>query len=47
MFQFYAEDSKRFTGDRDLNLVRSLNPNLQSFEAWLALHGDKVKATIN
>jgi hypothetical protein len=36
MFQFYAEDSARFTGDRDLNLVRDLNPQLQTFHDWLA-----------
>jgi uncharacterized protein YbjT (DUF2867 family) len=47
MFQFYAEDSERFTGDRDLNLVRELNPQAQSLEAWLNLHADEVKATIN
>ena len=38
MFQFYAEDSDRFTGDRDLDLVRELNPDLQSFKTWLAKH---------
>jgi uncharacterized protein YbjT (DUF2867 family) len=47
MFQFYAEDSERFTGDRDLNLVRELNPDLQSFATWLTLHKDKVEATWN
>jgi uncharacterized protein YbjT (DUF2867 family) len=36
MFQFYAEDSARFTGDRDLNLVRELNPKLQTFRDWLS-----------
>ena len=35
MFQFYAEDSDRFTGDRDLGLVRELNPELKSFADWL------------
>jgi len=47
MFQFYAEDSARFTGDRDLNLVRELNPTLQSFETWLKLHTDEVKSIVN
>lgn len=47
MFQYYAEDSDRFTGDRDLDLVRELNPALQSFETWLNLHKDAVKATVN
>jgi hypothetical protein len=35
MFQYYAEDSSRFTGTLDLTLVRELNPDLQSFETWL------------
>ena len=35
MFQYYAEDSKRFTGDRNLEAVRKLNPELQSFRDWL------------
>jgi uncharacterized protein YbjT (DUF2867 family) len=47
MFQYYAEDSARFTGDRDLALVRELNPALQSFETWLKLHADEVKSTVN
>jgi hypothetical protein len=47
MFQYYAEDSARFTGDRDLALVRELNPELQSFADWLKLHETEVKATIN
>jgi hypothetical protein len=47
MFQFYAEDSARFTGDRDLNLVRELKPYLQTFATWLAQHKDKVKAVAN
>ncbi|MEV6415653.1 hypothetical protein [Kribbella sp. NPDC051718] len=46
MFQYYAEDSARFTGDRDPTLVRELNPELQSFKTWLDLHIDQVKAAI-
>ena len=38
MFQYYAENSARFTADRDLDRVRELNPALQSFRDWLALH---------
>ena len=38
MFQFYAEDSDRFTGDRDIDVVRELNPELKSFSAWAAEH---------
>ena len=43
MFQFYAEDHDRFTGDRDLEATRALNPSLQSFASWLAEHKDKIK----
>jgi uncharacterized protein YbjT (DUF2867 family) len=42
MFQYYAEDSARFTGARDLTLVRQLNPELQSFRDWLAVHKDEI-----
>ncbi|MBV9163027.1 MAG: NmrA family NAD(P)-binding protein [Pseudonocardiales bacterium] len=38
MFQYYAENSERFTGDRDLRVVRELNPQLQSFRDWLTGH---------
>jgi hypothetical protein len=36
MFQYYAQNSGRFVGDRDLAAVRELNPALQSFRDWLA-----------
>jgi uncharacterized protein YbjT (DUF2867 family) len=35
MFQYYAENSTRFVGDRDLAKVREINPELQSFRDWL------------
>jgi hypothetical protein len=38
MFQYYAENSERFIGDRDLADVRTLNPQLQSFRDFLADH---------
>lgn len=47
MFQFYAEDSARFTGDRDLAVVRELNPELKSFDDWLAEHKNELKAAIS
>jgi hypothetical protein len=43
MFQFYAEDSARFTGDRNLTKVRALNPALKSLEEWLAKHKHDFK----
>jgi len=45
MFQFYAEDHARFTGDRNLAKVRELNPALQSFADWLAKHKDAIPTT--
>ncbi|MCG5432185.1 NmrA family NAD(P)-binding protein [Mycobacterium sp. MYCO198283] len=39
MFQYYAQNSARFVGARDLAAVRELNPALQSFRDWLAHAG--------
>ncbi|MGW5195532.1 NmrA/HSCARG family protein [Kribbella sp. NPDC004138] len=47
MFQFYKENHDEFTGDRNLDKVRELNPELQSFEKWLDLHKDELQAAIN
>jgi uncharacterized protein YbjT (DUF2867 family) len=47
MFQFYAEDHQRFTGDRDVAKVRELNPQLESFATWLDNHRDELKASQN
>ncbi len=41
MFQFYADCDARFTGARDLDAVRALNPALQNFSTWLAAHRDE------
>jgi uncharacterized protein YbjT (DUF2867 family) len=38
MFQFYAEFAEPFTGKRDFDLLRELNPELETFEDWLADH---------
>lgn len=35
MFQYYTEAADYFTGARDLDLARELNPELQTFETWL------------
>lgn len=44
MFQFYAEDHDRFTGDGDIAKVRELNPELESFATWLDNHREELKA---
>jgi hypothetical protein len=35
MYQFYSEASEYFTGVRNLDLVRQLNPDLRSLDSWL------------
>lgn len=44
MFQYYADCEQRFTAARDLDAVRDLNPELQSFATWLAAHQDRLRA---
>ncbi|GAB7071959.1 NmrA/HSCARG family protein [Mycobacterium hodleri] len=44
MFQYYAQNSARFVGDRDLSAVRALNPGLLSFRDWLALPDNAIRA---
>lgn len=43
MFQYYAQNSAAFVGARDLTVVRDLNPDLQSFDDWLALHAREIQ----
>ncbi|MEU4519124.1 NmrA/HSCARG family protein [Amycolatopsis sp. NPDC024027] len=43
MFQFYVEGERDFVGARDLDVVRSLNPRLQTFRSWLNEHIEAVK----
>ncbi|GIF25398.1 uncharacterized protein YbjT (DUF2867 family) [Actinoplanes tereljensis] len=42
MLQYYTEFDDYFTGVRDLGLVRRLNPELQTFEQWLAVNGHTI-----
>lgn len=42
MFQFKRDFEEAFCGARDLELARSLNPGLLTFEAWLAANGAKI-----
>lgn len=43
MFQFYAENSEQFTGDRELDVVRELNPRLQTLSDWLDAHRAELR----
>jgi uncharacterized protein YbjT (DUF2867 family) len=45
MFQYYGDFDQEFTGARDLNKVRELNPELKSFDAWLAENASKIKTS--
>lgn len=43
MFEFYHEAEKDFVGARRLDLVRSLNPRLQTFRSWLDVHKEHLR----
>jgi uncharacterized protein YbjT (DUF2867 family) len=42
MFQYNRDFSDYFAGVRDLAFARSLDPELQTFEQWLARHKDEI-----
>ncbi|HEX2249535.1 MAG TPA: NmrA/HSCARG family protein [Gemmatimonadales bacterium] len=42
MFQFKRDFNDYFTGARNLEFARSLNPELQTFEEWLAVHKEQI-----
>jgi uncharacterized protein YbjT (DUF2867 family) len=42
MFQFYSDASEYFTGVRNLELVRELNPELQNLDSWLTQHKNEI-----
>jgi len=42
MFQFKRDFQEDYNGVRDPNFSRSLNPELQKFDAWLAENGSKI-----
>jgi hypothetical protein len=42
MFQFYADFEDYFVGARSLDVTRSLNPKLQTFDQWLAKNKSKL-----
>ena len=42
MFQFYRDFDKDVNGLRDLKFSKELNPELQSFEQWLAENAKKI-----
>jgi uncharacterized protein YbjT (DUF2867 family) len=42
MFQFKRDFEKDYCGARDLVLARALNPELQTFDQWLAQNGSRI-----
>jgi uncharacterized protein YbjT (DUF2867 family) len=42
MYQFYADASEYFVGNRDLDLARELNPRLKPLEEWLTEHKNEI-----
>lgn len=42
MFQFYADFDQDFARARDIGFTRSLNPELQTFDQWLADNKSKI-----
>jgi hypothetical protein len=42
MFQFKRDFNDYFRGARNLEFSRSLNPELQTFEEWLAVHKGEI-----
>lgn len=42
MFQYYKEFEKEFSDARDVQAARELNPELQSFEMWLAENAKRL-----
>ena len=42
MFQFNRDFESVFCGARSLEFSRTLNPSMQTFENWLAEHGDRI-----
>jgi uncharacterized protein YbjT (DUF2867 family) len=42
MFQFKRDFNDYFVGARNLEFSRSLNPELQTFEEWLAVHKSEI-----
>ncbi|MFE9069162.1 NmrA/HSCARG family protein [Streptomyces violaceusniger] len=43
MFQYYGDFDQEFTGARDLDLLREINPALKSFDDWLAENAAKIQ----
>ncbi|MEV8391708.1 MULTISPECIES: NmrA/HSCARG family protein [unclassified Streptomyces] len=43
MFQYYGDFDQEFTGARDLDLLREINPALKSFDDWLTENAANIQ----
>lgn len=46
MFQFFTEAADTYVGNRDLDVVRTLNPRLRTLEDWLIEHREQLKSAL-
>lgn len=46
MFQFFTDASESFVSHRDLELIRSINPRLQTLENWMLAHRQELLAAL-
>jgi uncharacterized protein YbjT (DUF2867 family) len=46
MYQFFTESADSFVGQRDLDVVRALNPQLRPLDDWLSAHADELKSMV-
>jgi hypothetical protein len=42
MYQFKRDFNDYYVGARDLNVARSLNPQLQNFKTWLGENAARI-----
>ena len=42
MFQFERDFEAEYAGARDLDYARTLNPELQDFDVWLAANAGRI-----
>jgi hypothetical protein len=43
MFQFKRDFEEDYCGARNLDVARTLNPSLQTFDAWLAANKSRIR----
>ncbi len=46
MFQFFTDAAETYVGNRDLGVVRALNPRLRTLEDWLVEHREQLRSAL-